>query len=103
MEEVRSTPSRPSALTRTLTLTLTLTLRPTLTLTLPTDDWPGPYPYPSRRPCPQAPRPSPGELYAIETFGSTGKGYVREDLECSHYMKNFNVGCTPLRLGPAQA
>ena len=28
-----------------------------------------------------------GELFAIETFGSTGKGYVREDLECSHYMK----------------
>lgn len=30
-----------------------------------------------------------GELYAIETFGSTGKGYVREDLETSHYMMNF--------------
>jgi methionyl aminopeptidase len=29
-----------------------------------------------------------GELYAIETFGSTGKGYVRENLECSHYMVN---------------
>ncbi len=28
-----------------------------------------------------------GEFFAIETFGSTGKGYVREDLECSHYMK----------------
>eukprot|EP00271_Cylindrocystis_brebissonii_P018170 TRINITY_DN5030_c0_g1_i3.p1 TRINITY_DN5030_c0_g1~~TRINITY_DN5030_c0_g1_i3.p1 ORF type:complete len:434 (+),score=100.85 TRINITY_DN5030_c0_g1_i3:117-1304(+) len=28
-----------------------------------------------------------GDLFAIETFGSTGKGYVREDLECSHYMK----------------
>ena len=23
-----------------------------------------------------------GELYAIETFGSTGKGVVHEDLEC---------------------
>ncbi|KAJ9557091.1 hypothetical protein OSB04_011705 [Centaurea solstitialis] len=32
------------------------------------------------------------EFYAIETFGSTGKGYVREDLECNHYMKNFDVG-----------
>ena len=32
-----------------------------------------------------------GEYFAIETFGSTGKGYVREDLECSHYMKNFDV------------
>ena len=24
------------------------------------------------------------EQYAIETFGSTGKGYVNEDMECSH-------------------
>lgn len=28
-----------------------------------------------------------GEIYAIETFGSTGRGLVLEDLECSHYMK----------------
>ena len=27
-----------------------------------------------------------GEIFAIETFGSTGQGYVREDGECSHYM-----------------
>ena len=27
-----------------------------------------------------------GEQYAIETFGSTGKGHVFEDLDCSHYM-----------------
>lgn len=27
-----------------------------------------------------------GEIYAIETFGSTGNGFVREDGECSHYM-----------------
>eukprot|EP01125_Pyxidicula_operculata_P001499 TRINITY_DN11364_c0_g1_i1.p1 TRINITY_DN11364_c0_g1~~TRINITY_DN11364_c0_g1_i1.p1 ORF type:complete len:438 (-),score=143.53 TRINITY_DN11364_c0_g1_i1:238-1551(-) len=27
-----------------------------------------------------------GEFYAIETFGSTGKGIVQEDMECSHYM-----------------
>ena len=33
-----------------------------------------------------------GEQYAIETFGSTGKGYVYEDLDCSHYMKNFDIG-----------
>ncbi|KAJ3203147.1 Methionine aminopeptidase 2 [Clydaea vesicula] len=33
-----------------------------------------------------------GEYYAIETFGSTGKGYVHEDGECSHYMKNFEMG-----------
>jgi len=30
-----------------------------------------------------------GELFAIETFGSTGKGYVIEEGECSHYMKDF--------------
>ncbi len=30
-----------------------------------------------------------GELYAIETFGSTGKGYVWEDGETSHYMRDF--------------
>ena len=43
-----------------------------------------------------------GEVFAIETFGSTGKGYVREDLECSHYMKNFDVGHIPLRLPKAK-
>merc|ERR1719400_316376 len=31
------------------------------------------------------------EFYAIETFGSTGKGHVHEDMECSHYMKNFDA------------
>ena len=29
-----------------------------------------------------------GEIYAIETFGTTGSGIVREDGECSHYMIN---------------
>eukprot|EP01024_Parvocaulis_polyphysoides_P003794 TRINITY_DN109_c0_g1_i10.p1 TRINITY_DN109_c0_g1~~TRINITY_DN109_c0_g1_i10.p1 ORF type:complete len:589 (-),score=105.32 TRINITY_DN109_c0_g1_i10:2307-3830(-) len=43
-----------------------------------------------------------GEFYAIETFGTTGKGYVREDLECSHYMKNFDVGFVPLRMPKAK-
>jgi methionyl aminopeptidase len=38
------------------------------------------------------------EFYAIETFGSTGKGFVHEDMECSHYMKNFDAGHIPLRL-----
>jgi len=39
------------------------------------------------------------ELYAIETFGSTGKGYVVDDMECSHYMKNFDSNhYVPLRL-----
>ncbi|KAI8922444.1 putative methionine aminopeptidase [Powellomyces hirtus] len=44
-----------------------------------------------------------GELFAIETFGSTGKGYVHEDMECSHYMKSFNAGHVPLRLPRAKA
>lgn len=38
-----------------------------------------------------------GEIYAIETFGSTGKGYVHDDQECSHYMKNFDAGFVSLR------
>ena len=50
----------------------------------------------------EATRMEEGELFAIETFGSTGKGYVREDLECSHYMKNFDVGHIPLRLPKAK-
>ncbi|RKP10905.1 peptidase M24, structural domain-containing protein [Thamnocephalis sphaerospora] len=43
-----------------------------------------------------------GEYYAIETFGSTGKGYVNEDGECSHYMKRFDAGFVPLRLPRAK-
>ena len=31
-----------------------------------------------------------GEQYAIETFGSTGDGVVYNDLDCSHYMLNFD-------------
>ncbi|RXG61249.1 Methionine aminopeptidase 2 [Armadillidium vulgare] len=38
------------------------------------------------------------EVYAIETFGSTGKGFVHDDMETSHYMKNYDVGHIPLRL-----
>ena len=38
-----------------------------------------------------------GEFFAIETFGSTGKGLVHDDMETSHYMKNFDVGHVPLR------
>jgi hypothetical protein len=37
------------------------------------------------------------EFYAIETFGSTGRGVVHDDMETSHYMKNFDVGHVPLR------
>ena len=38
-----------------------------------------------------------GEIYAIETFGSTGKGVVYHDMEVSHYMKNFDVGQVTIR------
>lgn len=43
------------------------------------------------------------EFYAIETFGTTGRGYVVEDLECSHYMKEFNAPHIPLRMPKAKA
>jgi methionyl aminopeptidase len=39
-----------------------------------------------------------GEIFAIETFGSTGRGYVVEDLECSHYMKRFDAPHVALRM-----
>jgi methionine aminopeptidase type II len=42
------------------------------------------------------------EQYAIETFASTGKGYVVEDLDCSHYMKIFDAAPVPLRLKSAK-
>lgn len=32
-----------------------------------------------------------GETYAIETFGSTGKGFVKEEGDCSHYMMDLNL------------
>lgn len=38
-----------------------------------------------------------GEQYAIETFASTGKGYINEDYECSHYMKEFDAPRVPLK------
>lgn len=44
-----------------------------------------------------------GEFYAIETFGSTGKGFVIEDMECSHYMKEFNAHHVSLRSGRAKS
>jgi methionyl aminopeptidase len=43
-----------------------------------------------------------GEFYAIETFGTTGRGWVVEDLECSHYMKDFYAPHVPLRLPKAK-
>ncbi|XP_049278078.1 uncharacterized protein LOC125761201 [Anopheles funestus] len=38
------------------------------------------------------------EFYAIETFGSTGRGLVHDDMDCSHYMKDFDAPKLPLRL-----
>ena len=38
-----------------------------------------------------ATRVEEGEFYAIETFGSTGRGIVHDDMDCSHYMKDFKV------------
>ncbi|XP_032243332.2 methionine aminopeptidase 2 isoform X2 [Nematostella vectensis] len=43
-----------------------------------------------------------GEFFAIETFGSTGKGVVHDDMECSHYMKNYEAGHIPLRVPRAK-
>lgn len=44
-----------------------------------------------------------GETYAIETFGSTGKGYVHEDLECSHYARMPDAPNVALRVSSAKA
>lgn len=46
----------------------------------------------------EATRMEENEFYAIETFGSTGRGIVHDDMECSHYMKSFDAGFVPLRL-----
>ncbi|KAE8146695.1 methionine aminopeptidase [Aspergillus avenaceus] len=43
-----------------------------------------------------------GEVFAIETFGSTGKGYVREDMETSHYALVPDANSVPLRLSSAK-
>jgi len=42
-----------------------------------------------------------GEFYAVETFGTTGRGIVSEDYECSHYMKQPNV-FAPIRMDSAK-
>ncbi|XP_031565186.1 methionine aminopeptidase 2B-like [Actinia tenebrosa] len=42
------------------------------------------------------------EFFAIETFGSTGRGVVHDDMDCSHYMKNFEAGHIPLRVPRAK-
>lgn len=43
-----------------------------------------------------------GDVFAIETFGSTGNGYVRDDMEVSHYAKNTDVQHVDLRLSSAK-
>ncbi|PYH95150.1 methionine aminopeptidase [Aspergillus ellipticus CBS 707.79] len=43
-----------------------------------------------------------GEVFAIETFGSTGKGYVREDMETSHYALVPDHQQVSLRLSSAK-
>ena len=48
--------------------------------------------------CDESIKMEEGEFYAIETFGSTGRGYVIEDMECSHYMKRFDCPHVPLRM-----
>lgn len=43
-----------------------------------------------------------GETYAIETFGSTGRGVVRDDLETSHYAKIADAPHAALRVASAK-
>lgn len=44
-----------------------------------------------------------GEVFAIETFGSTGKGYVRDDMETSHYALVADAPKVPLRVSSAKS
>ncbi|QIW98268.1 hypothetical protein AMS68_003786 [Peltaster fructicola] len=44
-----------------------------------------------------------GEVYAIETFGSTGKGIVRDDMETSHYALMSDAPKVPLRISSAKS
>ncbi|EDU47209.1 Map, Methionine aminopeptidase [Pyrenophora tritici-repentis] len=43
-----------------------------------------------------------GETFAIETFGSTGKGYVRDDMETSHYAMKADAPKVALRVSSAK-
>jgi methionyl aminopeptidase len=43
-----------------------------------------------------------GETFAIETFGSTGKGYVRDDMETSHYAMREDAPKVALRVSSAK-
>ncbi|KZT08649.1 peptidase M24A methionine aminopeptidase [Laetiporus sulphureus 93-53] len=44
-----------------------------------------------------------GEYFAIETFGSTGRGRVVESGECSHYARILDAPHVPLRLNSAKS
>ncbi|KAI0783325.1 peptidase M24A methionine aminopeptidase [Abortiporus biennis] len=44
-----------------------------------------------------------GEYFAIETFGSTGRGRVVEQGDCSHYAKVVDAPNVPLRLTTAKS
>lgn len=44
-----------------------------------------------------------GELFAIETFGSTGRGSIFNAPDCSHYMINQECGDVPIRNPKAKA
>jgi methionyl aminopeptidase len=50
----------------------------------------------------EATRMEENEFYAIETFGSTGRGQVHDDMETSHYMMRFDQGFVPLRLASSK-
>ncbi|KAG2378322.1 hypothetical protein C9374_008465 [Naegleria lovaniensis] len=43
------------------------------------------------------------EFFAIETFGSTGKGYVEHEGVCSHYMRDFFKKINPTDLKTQKA
>lgn len=43
-----------------------------------------------------------GETFALETFGSTGKGIVHNDVDCSHYAKRVDGRHVSLRSAKAK-
>lgn len=43
-----------------------------------------------------------GEVFACETFGSTGKGVVHDDMEVSHYAKKVDAPHAALRVSSAK-
>ncbi|KAF9986901.1 Methionine aminopeptidase 2 [Modicella reniformis] len=44
-----------------------------------------------------------GEYFAIETFGSTGRGDVHYDMETSHYARAYDIPKTSIRLPKAKS